>query len=61
MILIQTGSLWGRIYRLRHFIDGKRVSDAEWRRIYEANQLNQAHGTITRQQTGFWRKEWKIA
>lgn len=60
MILIQTGSLWGNLYRLRHYIDGRRVSDAHWRQVYEGHGLTPEQGKTTRKTSGFWRKEWIV-
>ena len=28
--LIKTQTLWGTMYRTRYYVDGKRVSEAEW-------------------------------
>lgn len=59
MKLTQSGSLWGNIYRLRHFINGVRVTDAHFRQVYEQHGLTPERGVYTQTSTTF-RKDWIV-
>lgn len=59
MKLTQTGSLWGNLYRLRHYINGVRVSDAAFKQAYQALNLTPELGKVFHKTAAF-RIDWII-
>lgn len=57
MKYVQHGSKWGNLYRVRSFINGVRVSDADFKRAYESAGLKPENGKFETG-PGFWRKTW---
>lgn len=60
MQLTQAGSLWGNIYRLRHYKDGIRISDAEFRGLYKFHNLTPEQGTARKRETSSFKIDWIV-
>lgn len=58
-VLIQTASRWGNLYRLAHYIDGRKVAKTHWDREYERHRLTPEQGAMQNTSYGF-RKRWEI-
>lgn len=54
---VEHGSLWGTIYRRRYFLDGVRISEAEFKRAYRSAGLTPEGGKFETG-PGWWRKTW---
>lgn len=61
MKLTQTGSLWGNMYRLRHYKNGLRISDVEFRDLFVTHIETNFQGTRAyRQTTSSFSIDWII-
>ncbi len=63
MILTQSSSLWGVVYRHRYYVDGRRVPDAEFARLWSAAE--RAGVPIVRlrhvRTSGKYRSDWELS
>lgn len=60
MKLTQSGSLWGNLYRLRHYQDGRRISDTEFRRLFQHHKLTPEMGIQGKRKSSSFRIDWII-
>lgn len=61
MKLTQTGSLWGNLYRLRHYKDGVRISDEKFRHLFKQHIETEFTGErIYSQTSSTFRIDWII-
>lgn len=61
MKLTQSGSLWGNIYRLRHYRDGVQISRAEFERLWAEHNLTPEMGVSRGRQTSKFTIDWEVA
>lgn len=59
MRLTESQSRSGDLYRRWHFIDGLRVSERQFHRIYTEHNLTPEMGVMSRSRNGF-RKDWIV-
>jgi hypothetical protein len=60
MKLVETASKWGNLYRLRYYLNGRRISDAEMRRLIAANPDRKQVKSERVVKLAGWRTTWEI-
>ena len=59
MKLVETASKWGNLYRLRYFLDGRRISDSDADEIIKTKERKKIKDEQVSSLAG-WRTTWEI-
>lgn len=58
-VLTETASKWGNLYKLRYYLDGRRIPDAEAQRLFDEHNPKQISSERVSHLSG-WRSKWEI-
>lgn len=59
-ILTETASKWGNMYKIRYYLDGRRISQAEADTIFEKQDPKQISSERVPEISG-WRSKWEVS